>query len=108
VPPDLEDRLRLWSTADAPVVIADVDAQGVAHVVRLADAAVDAQLPPRSIRIRCQQGDLGWQPGPDSWFIKEGTGDRYRDATFARLRVHPDGTVRLLGLATADRTSIAP
>jgi uncharacterized membrane-anchored protein len=63
-------------------------------------------VPAGSVRIRCVNGALGWQPGPDSWFVKEGTGQRYQDAVLAQLRIDPDGTVHLLGLADHNRATL--
>jgi uncharacterized membrane-anchored protein len=104
LPREVGRRLSDWRSDTEPTVTARIDTGDELDIVDVADPG--APTPAGSVRIRCVHGRSGWQPGPDSWFIKEGTGRRYENAVLARVRLDPDGTVHLLGLTDDQHTTL--
>ncbi len=70
-------------------------APAVATFVRLDDGS---PLTPDELRIRYHRGFNSLWIGTDAFYIQEGSGERYAEATYAELAVAPDGESVLIGL----------
>ncbi len=90
-------------------VVANVDGQGRAEVVRLAgadEAAAGAAAAEQQIVLPLKRLKGRWTLVTDAFFFPEGQGDRYAQARFGDFRVLPDGRALLVGLADAQGAPI--
>ena len=93
---------------NAPVayVSATVDAQGVASVKALADAAKTPSAGEVILPLKRLKGR--WVLVTDAYFFPEGQGDHFTQGRFGDLRVLPDGRALLVGLADGQGQEIKP
>jgi uncharacterized membrane-anchored protein len=88
-------------------VVLSLDEDGVGSFARL---DTGGPLAPHELRLsyklRLDSGELRY--GAESFLFQEGQADLYADARYGILRVGPDGTSVLIGLADADRRRIVP
>lgn len=87
------------------VLVATLDADGVAMVLRLDEGAPLAAGEHR-LAYRRDAADSAVFAA-DSFLFQEGEASRYQAARFAVLKVAADGTALLAGLADAERRTIA-
>lgn len=88
-------------------VVLSLDENGVGRFARL---DTGGSLAPNELRLRYKlrldAGEL--QYGAESFQFQEGQADLYAGARYGILRVGPDGTSVLVGLADANRLRILP
>lgn len=82
-------------TGTRPQVVAQVDAQGVATLVRL---HAGEPLAPGERLITLTPKNGRWTLVTDAWFFKEGEAPRWAAARFGEFRVTADGQALLVGL----------
>lgn len=99
---------------DGRIVIA-VDAEGVATFRRFDDGSEPAADEQRLRYRRRAPAGLGAAPehaevfiGAESFLFQEGHAEAYQDARYGILKVAPDGSSVLVGLADAGRRPIRP
>ncbi|MES2635117.1 MAG: GDYXXLXY domain-containing protein [Pseudomonadota bacterium] len=104
--PTTDDASLQQGMADArPHVIAQRDpVTGVATLVRVAPS--NAPLAAGEIRIELTPIGGRWMLVSDSWFFREGDGDRWQAARYGEFRVAPDGKALLVGMADANLKTI--
>jgi len=85
--------------AQRPHVVAQREANGVARLQRIAQAADPLQ--PGEMRIELTPKDGRWTLVTDAWFFREGDARRWEAAKYGEFRVTPDGKALLVGLADA-------
>ncbi|MGE0699656.1 MAG: GDYXXLXY domain-containing protein [Hyphomicrobiaceae bacterium] len=84
--------------------LATVDERGVATFksvseVKPTPSAGEVVLPLHARR-------LGWIVATDAWFFEEGTAEKWQKARFGEMRVSPNGTALLAGMADQDLQAI--
>ncbi len=89
-----------------PHVVARVNEQGVATLVRIAETA--EALLPGELRIELSPKDGRWVIVTDAWFFREGDGERWAVAKYGEFRVMPDGRALLVGMADSALKRIEP
>jgi uncharacterized membrane-anchored protein len=99
LPMPVQDAVRDLGDGAKPQVIAKVDAQGVATLVRMDDGSPRAadELP-----IALAYKDGRWIFVTDAWFFKEGEAERYAPARFGEFKVGVDGKAMLVGMRGKD------
>jgi uncharacterized membrane-anchored protein len=99
LPLPVQDAVRDLDDGAKPRVIAKVDAQGVATIVRIDDGSPHAadELP-----IALVYKDGRWIFVTDAWFFKEGEAERYAPARFGEFKVGADGKAMLVGMRGKD------
>ena len=108
----LREQLSQLDTLERPVVLAEVDARGVARLQQLEAAANPTAASPAaasasSLRLQLTPKHGRWILVSDAWFFKEGDGARWQAARYGEFRVMPDGRALLVGLADAQLQPIA-
>lgn len=81
--------------------IVRVDDRDVATIEKVVEDA------PRSVAqnemvLPMRYKDRRWIVGTDAWFFKEGTAEKWQQARFGVLKIGPDGTALLVGMADKD------
>jgi uncharacterized membrane-anchored protein len=98
LPRELPEQAGGLLSASRPRVVAKLDAQRVARLVRLHDGSA---LAPDELLIELTPRDGRWTVVTDAWFFKEGEAARWSGARFGEFRVRPDGQALLVGLRGA-------
>lgn len=104
LPYEVTQALDQQFAATAPV-LACLDAQGQAQVLRLAQPGEAAG--PGEILLPLKRLKGQWVLVSDAYFFPEGQGERFERARFGDFRVLPDGRALLVGLADAQGQPIA-
>ena len=105
LPAEVQEGLEKIS-APVAYVKATVDAQGVATVKALADAAKTPSAGEIILPLKQLKGR--WVLVTDAYFFPEGQGDHFTQGRFGDLRVLPDGRALLVGLADGQGQEIKP
>ena len=105
LPAEVQEGLEKIS-APVAYVKATVDAQGVATVKALADAAKTPSAGEVILPLKQLKGR--WVLVTDAYFFPEGQGDHFTQGRFGDLRVLPDGRALLVGLADGQGQEIKP
>jgi uncharacterized membrane-anchored protein len=79
------------------MVVARLDARGIASILRLADP--QQRLASGELLLPLKQVGGNWVVVTDAFFFAEGKGGALRSARFGEFRVLPDGRALLVGLA---------
>ena len=103
LPSDLRDSLGKVLEPSARV-LASVDAQGRAKVLRMAGPKESAG--PGQVLLPLKRLKNNWVLVTDAFFFTEGEGEQYEKAKFGEFRALPDGRALLVGLADADGKTI--
>jgi uncharacterized membrane-anchored protein len=80
--------------------LASLDGRGVVTVDAITTErprTADKQI---ALRINVRGGR--WSIGPNAWFFREGTANRWTGACFGEFRIGADGTATLVALTNAD------
>ncbi|MDR3004180.1 MAG: GDYXXLXY domain-containing protein [Acidovorax sp.] len=104
LPYEVTQALDQQFAATAPV-LASLDAQGQAQVLRLAQSGEVAG--PGEILLPLKRLKGQWVLVSDAYFFPEGQGERFERARFGDFRVLPDGRALLVGLADDQGQPIA-
>ncbi|WP_370680296.1 GDYXXLXY domain-containing protein [Comamonas sp. GB3 AK4-5] len=104
LPYEVTQALDQQFAATAPVV-ASLDAQGQAQVLRLAQPGELAGAGEILLPLKRLKGQ--WVLVSDAYFFPEGQGERFEKARFGDFRVLPDGRALLVGLADDQGQPIA-
>lgn len=96
MPASLRAALDKQPRAGRLLVVARVDQQQAATLVRLADAT---PLASGEMLISLSRQGRRWVVASDAWFFREGDGARWSAARYGEFRVLPDGQALLVGLA---------
>ncbi len=91
-------------------VVAALDSQGVATVLRVVNpAAPDAStLPSGQIRLPLKRKGGQWVLVTDAFYFPEGRGEPFKQAKFGEFRALADGRALLVGLADESLRPLAP
>lgn len=98
IPWEVRDTLRESSSARRPRVVARIDEQGIATVMRLDDGSA---LAADELRIELTPRRGSWVLVSDAWFFKEGEAARWEQAQYGEFRVLPDGRALLVNMRGA-------
>jgi uncharacterized membrane-anchored protein len=90
----LDNRKRL--------VVARIDARGVARVGRVLNHGESATLAADELLIEIMPKQGQWFIASDAWFFREGEGARWARARFAEYRVTPEGRALLVNVRGAN------
>ncbi|WP_048437885.1 GDYXXLXY domain-containing protein [Caenimonas sp. SL110] len=105
IPTTDDASLQQGMASARPHVIARRDpATGVATLVRVAPSS--APLGAGEMRIELTPTAGRWMLVSDSWFFREGDGDRWQAARYGEFRVAPNGKALLVGMADANLKTI--
>ena len=88
------------------MLVATLDARGVATVRRLAQDGAPLAAGERLLPVKRLQGD--WVLVTDAFYFPEGQGEPFAQARFGEFRALPDGRALLVGLADEHLQPIAP
>ena len=94
------------ATTRRVLALAELDARGVAHIVRL--ALPDEQPAAGHVLLPLQRLKGEWVVVTDAFFFPEGQGQPLAAARFGAFRLLPDGQALLSGLADADLQPMLP
>lgn len=94
------------ATTRRVLALAELDARGVAHIVRL--ALPDEQPAAGHVLLPLQRLKGEWVVVTDAFFFPEGQGQPLAAAQFGVFRLLPDGQALLAGLADADLRPVQP
>ena len=89
-------------------VVAQLDARGVATVLRVADTPAREALAKAEILLPLQRKNRDWTLVTDAFFFPEGKGEPFKQAKFGEFRVLPDGRALLVGLADEQLQPLLP
>ena len=89
-------------------VVAQLDARGVATVLRVADTPAREALAKAEILLPLQRKNRDWTLVTDAFFFPEGKGEPFKQAKFGEFRVLPDGRALLVGLADEQLKPLLP
>lgn len=104
--PELNHQLDGFDRLGRPRVVLRLDGDGVATLMRLADAT---QAPgPDELVVELTPKGGSWVLVSDAWFFREGDGERWQAARYGEFRVDASGRALLVGLADAQRQPIRP
>lgn len=95
LPADVEARVEGLASAQRAFVVARVDAQGIATLLRADDGQ---PLADGELRIELTPKDGDWVLVTDAWFFKEGEAERWARARYGEFRVDGSGKALLVGL----------
>ncbi len=101
-----KDDLRHQSVS----VVAALDSQGVATVLRVIDPATrsTSALPSGQIRLPLKRKGGQWVLVTDAFYFPEGRGEPFKQAKFGEFRALADGRALLVGLADESLRPLAP
>lgn len=103
---ELEKRQRNAPSLRQALAVAELDARGVAHLLRL---AAQRETPVgHELLLPLQQLKGEWVLVTDAYFFPEGQGQALAQARFGEFRVLPDGRALLVGLADDGLQAIHP
>lgn len=85
--------------------IGRIDEKGVLRLTRIGDARTALDADEMAIGLSRKRGR--WMLVTDAWFFREGTAQQWEAARYGELRVTPDGSALLVGLADKDLVAIA-
>ena len=89
-------------------VVAQLDARGVATVLRVADTSTREALAKTEILLPLLRKNRDWTLVTDAFYFPEGKGEPFKQAKFGEFRVLPDGRALLVGLADEQLKPLAP
>jgi uncharacterized membrane-anchored protein len=89
-------------------VVAQLDARGVATVLRVADVPAREALAKTEILLPLLRKNHDWTLVTDAFYFPEGKGEPFKQAKFGDFRVLPDGRALLVGLADEQLKPLAP
>ncbi|RTL44445.1 MAG: DUF4401 domain-containing protein [Burkholderiales bacterium] len=95
LPPEVSGAGSPPLTGPRPRLVAQVDVQGVATLVRV---HAGEALAPGELLITLTPKNGRWTLVTDAWFFKEGEAQRWAGARFGEFRVTADGQALLVGL----------
>ena len=89
-------------------VVAQLDARGIATVLRVADLPAPEALAKAEILLPLLRKNRDWTLVTDAFYFPEGKGEPFKQAKFGEFRVLPDGRALLVGLADEQLKPLAP
>jgi uncharacterized membrane-anchored protein len=102
---DGDDDNRNLQSATA---VAELDARGVATVLRVASMPAQEPLAKAEILLPLLRKNRDWTLVTDAFYFPEGKGEPFKQAKFGEFRVLPDGRALLVGLADEQLKPLAP
>lgn len=108
-----EIRNKLNSEGDdhhlqSSIVVAELDARGVATVLRVTNTPAREALSKVEILLPILRKNRDWTLVTDAFYFPEGKGEPFKQAKFGEFRVLPDGRALLVGLADEQLKPLAP